>query len=121
MNEPQNLGQKGENHAAAFLEGKGYKIRHRNWRTGKMEVDIIAENNEYVVFVEVKTRTGDFLVNPQDTVSREKQRFMQFAADNYIKKYDINKEGRFDVVSLIWDGKSFAVDHIEGAFYPTLR
>jgi putative endonuclease len=43
MNEPQNLGQKGEIHAAAFLEEKGYKIRHRNWRTGKLELDIVAK------------------------------------------------------------------------------
>ncbi len=121
MNESQDLGQKGEKHAAALLEEKGYTIRHRNWRTGKLEVDIVAENEEFVVFVEVKTRTEDFLVEPRNAVNREKQRSMMFAAENYIKRYDIGKEGRFDIITLVWNGKTFVADHIEDAFYSTLR
>lgn len=121
MSDLLSLGQKGENFAATFLENKGYKIRHRNWRSGKIEIDIIAETNEFVVFVEVKARSEDPLLAPQEAVTKNKQRSIIFAADTYIQRYDINKESRFDVISLIWNGKTFEADHIENAFYPTLR
>jgi len=56
-----DLGKKGEDLAADYLRKKGYRILKRNWRSGRNEVDIIADNNEYIVFVEVKTRSGIFL------------------------------------------------------------
>ena len=56
MAESHDLGRHGEDKAAAHLEKAGYKILKRNWKAGKLEVDIIAENKDYTVFVEVKTR-----------------------------------------------------------------
>ncbi len=121
MSESHSLGQKGEAAAAGFLEGKGYKIRHRNWKSGKNELDIVAENKDFVVFVEVKTRTDDFLLEPSAAVTREKQKSMMFAADGYIKRFSIDKESRFDIVSVVSKDGKFEIDHLEGAFYPTLR
>jgi putative endonuclease len=121
MSESQSLGQKGEAAASGFLEEKGYKIRHRNWKSGKHELDIIAENKDFVVFVEVKTRTEDFLLEPSAAVTREKQRSMIYAADGYIRRFSISKESRFDIISVISKEGKFEIDHIEGAFYPTLR
>jgi len=122
MSESSTLGLKGENRAATYLQEHGYKIRHRNWKSGKLELDIIAENNDYVVFAEVKTRTEGFLEPPQDAVTREKQSSILFAADMYIKRYDISKESRFDVITVIAKGQTFEIEqHIEDAFYPTLR
>jgi putative endonuclease len=122
MSESQSLGQKGENIAAAYLQKEGYKIRHRNWMSGKKELDIVAENKDYVVFIEVKTRTEGYLVEPEKAIVREKRQSMIYAADTYIQRYDINKESRFDVITVVAKGQTLEIDqHIESAFYPTLR
>jgi putative endonuclease len=122
MSESQTLGQTGEDRAVLYLKESGYKIRHRNWRSGKKELDIVAENKDFVVFVEVKTRTGGFVEKLSEAVSREKQRLMIFSADAYIQKYDITKESRFDIITVIAKGQTFEIEqHIEDAFYPTLR
>jgi len=122
MSDSSALGLQGESLAAAHLQEKGYKIRHRNWTTGKLEVDIIAENNDYVVFAEVKTRTEGYFGNISDLVPTDKQKLLVHAADSYIRIYDINKESRFDVIIIVASGQSIEIkEHIEDAFYPTLR
>jgi putative endonuclease len=121
MAESHKLGQKGEDLAVEHLKKAGYKILHRNWKAGKLEIDIVAENKDYIVFAEVKTRSEDFLENPQAAVNREKQRSMILAADNFIRWNNIDKESRFDVITIIKKDNSHNIDHIEGAFYPTLR
>jgi putative endonuclease len=121
MAESHNLGQKGEDLAADHLKKAGFKILFRNWKWGKHEVDIIAESKDCIVFAEVKTRTDDFQMHPLTAVTREKQRSIIYAADGFLQKNNINKEGRFDVITVIKNGDSFRIDHIEGAFYPTLR
>ena len=121
MAESHLLGQKGEELAVGFLKDKGYKILFRNWTWGKHEVDIIAENSDFIVFAEVKTRSGDYYLPPSSAVNSQKQKSIIFAADGYIRKYNVNKEARFDVITVINIGESFDIDHIEGAFYPTLR
>jgi len=122
MSDSSALGLQGESLAAAHLQEKGYKIRHRNWTTGKLEVDIIAENNDYVVFAEVKTRTEGYYGNISDLVPTDKQKLLVRAADSYIRIYDINKESRFDLIIIVASGQSIEIkEHIEDAFYPTLR
>lgn len=122
MSESSSLGRKGEDLAASFLAGKGYQIRNRNWKAGKLEVDIIAETSEFIVFIEVKTRSEGFLESPQDAVTREKQRSLVLAADTYIRWFDISKQVRFDVITVIAGGQTLTIEkHIEDAFYPTLR
>jgi putative endonuclease len=121
MAESHTLGQQGENIAAHYLIKAGYKIRHRNWRSGKKEIDIVAENKDFIVFVEVKTRTEDYQVHPRNAITSEKQRSIIYAAEGYLKRFNINKESRFDIITIISDGNSSQVEHIEDAFYPTLR
>ena len=121
MADSHNLGQEGEELAREHLAKKGYRILHRNWKSGKREVDIIAENKDFIVFVEVKTRTDDFHMHPRHAVTSEKQKSIIFAAEAYISRYNIDKESRFDIISIISDGKSVEIEHIEDAFYPTLR
>lgn len=121
MAESHKLGQKGEDLAAEHLKKAGYRILHRNWKAGKLEIDIIAENKDFIVFAEVKTRSDDYLENPQSAVNREKQRSMILAADNYIRWNNIDKESRFDIITVVVKDETFTIDHIEAAFYPTLR
>jgi putative endonuclease len=121
MAESHDLGRKGEEAAVAHLKKAGYRILRRNWRSGRIEIDIIAENRDFIVFAEVKTRSEDFREDPKSAVTREKQRSIIFAADNYIKWNSVDKESRFDVITVIMKDDVPEIDHIEGAFYPTLR
>lgn len=121
MSYPCKLGSAGEDTAAPYLEKKGYKIRHRNWKWGQKEIDIVAENKDYIVFVEVKTRREDFYLHPRDAVTNKKQKMIILAADNYVRIYNIEKECRFDIITVITDGKNQIIEHIENAYYPTLR
>ena len=121
MAESHDLGKMGEDLAAGYLKKAGYRIVKRNWTTGKNEIDIIAENKDYIVFVEVKTRTEELLLPVGEIVNREKQRSMIFCADSYIKWNNVSKECRFDVIVIIVLDGAQKIDHIEDAFYPTLR
>jgi putative endonuclease len=121
MAESHNLGKKGEDLAVKYLKDAGFSILARNWSWGRHEIDIIAEKGDTVVFAEVKTRTEDFIMPPVTAVNRDKQRSMISAADGYIRKYNIDKESRFDVITVIKKDTEYEIDHIEDAFYPTLR
>ncbi len=115
-----SLGRRGEELAASYLMQNGYTIRDRNWRSGKTEIDIIAENNGFIVFVEVKTRSVDYQVHPAEAVNVPKQRTIINAASNYINRTGLAKEARFDIITIIISRAGREVDHIENAFYPTI-
>jgi putative endonuclease len=121
MADSHDLGIKGEEEAKRYLLNKGYEILQMNWKSGRREIDIIAQNEDFIVFVEVKTRTDDFQMHPRHAVTSEKQKSIIYAAQNYLERYKIDKESRFDIVSIISKGKSVDIEHIEDAFYPTLR
>ncbi|MEZ5019827.1 MAG: YraN family protein [Bacteroidales bacterium] len=120
MSRSASLGKLGEDLAAGWLQQHGYTILQRNWKSGRTEIDIIAENDRYIVFAEVKTRSADFLVDPAAAVNVAKQRTIVFAASNYIKGRNLGKEARFDIISVLTDGAKHMIDHIENAFYPTM-
>lgn len=120
MSDRKGLGPMGEDIAAALLAGKGYTIRHRNWRSGRTEIDIIAENSSFIIFAEVKTRSADYSVPPAEAVNVPKQRTIICAASNYIDTYGIAKEARFDIITVIISESGHETDHVEGAYYPTM-
>mgnify|MGYP001260570064 FL=1 len=120
MSDNASLGARGEELATRHLISKGYTIRDRNWRSGRTEIDIIAENSEFIVFVEVKARSGDYLVHPADAVNVPKQRRIIAAASNYLKRYYLEKEARFDIITVIFKGSNLEIDYIENAYYPTM-
>jgi len=120
MSDKSSLGARGEELAVYHLTGKGYSIRERNWRSGRTEIDIIAENDKFVVFVEVKARSADYSVHPAEAVNVPKQRTIIYAASNYIKQYYLEKEARFDIITVIFGDQEPKVDHIENAYYPTM-
>ena len=121
MAESHILGNKGEDIATDYLKKSGYKILLRNWKWGKHEIDIIAEKDDMIVFVEVKTRTDTPLEHPRSAITVEKQKSMIYAADGYIQKFKIDKESRFDVLFIIMKGEQPQFELIDNAFYPTLR
>ena len=121
MSDPKELGQQGESIASSLLEEKGYKILSRNWKIGANEIDIIAETDNFIIFVEVKTRSENYLEHPRTAVAASKQKTIIRAANQYIHKYNIDKESRFDIITIIKNNDEFEIAHIENAFYPTLR
>ncbi len=116
MAEHNDLGKKGEDAAEHYLRKQGYHIVERNWTFDKYEIDIIAEDEEFIIFVEVKTRSSSIWGNPEDAVSKGKIKRIVAAADFYLKENDIDRPARFDVIAAIWDGKSFEIEHIDDAF-----
>jgi putative endonuclease len=114
-------GNIGEEKAVHHLRELGFSILHRNWRYIKYEIDIICENEEWIVFVEVKTRSTKEYGNPEEFVSRKQQRQIIEAAHQYLIDNEIEKEARFDVFSLIlYPDNTIELEHIPHAFTPTI-
>lgn len=120
MAEHNELGKSGEDHACDYLISKGFNILEKNWRHMRDEVDLIATNKEYLVIIEVKTRSTLYYGEPQIFVTKKKQAFMIRAANAYILAHDIHLETRFDIISVVISGERVSIKHIEDAFYPTL-
>ncbi len=120
MSESHSLGKNGERLAIKYLRQNGYRVLEKNWATGRKEIDIIAEDDEFIIFIEVKTRMADFQLHPRDAVSVPKQRNIIYAAQTYIQRNEIDKEARFDIITVVVDGAKHELEHIRDAFYPTL-
>jgi putative endonuclease len=115
-----DLGKAGELLAKAHLEKAGYEILDENWTHGKAEVDLIAYKDRVIIFTEVKTRSSNFLGEPEDFVDARKQRMLVQAADEYIYLMNHQGEVRFDIISILFDKqKNHTLKHIEDAFWPS--
>ncbi len=118
MAEHNELGKRGEAAAAAFLAGKGYAIRHRNWRSDGGELDIVAEYGGELVVVEVKTRRGRWFGNPEEAVTGRKIRRIVRATDRYVKRHGVDLPVRFDIIAVVGREPPFHIEHWEKAFLP---
>ncbi|MBJ6368235.1 YraN family protein [Snuella sedimenti] len=117
MAQHNELGKKGEQLAEDFLLKKGYAIKERNYRFDKAEVDIIAQINEILAIVEVKTRSTIDFGNPQDFVKPKQIQRLVKAVDAYVIKNNLNVDVRFDIIAIIKNGNGFTIEHLENAFY----
>ena len=117
MAEHNELGKIGEKLAVEYLQKKDYEILETNWTFQKAEIDIIAQKDNTLVIVEVKTRTSTDFGLPQDFVNPSKIQLLVKAANEYIILNDLDVEIRFDIIAIIKDGKGFNVEHLEDAFY----
>jgi putative endonuclease len=116
----QKTGKNGEQEAVKFLQKKGLTIMEINWRTGKLEIDIIAKDKEELVIVEVKTRGTNAFGEPEVFVNKRKQNHLIKAANAYIQSVDFNGETRFDVVAITGKNSELMVKHIPNAFAPSI-
>jgi putative endonuclease len=120
----QSVGMDGEDLAAAYLEGLGYRVMERNYRFERAEVDLICfeptpdNAGGQLVFVEVKTRTGTGYGRPEEAITHEKQRNMLRAAEAFLHERRLDGSPcRFDVVAIILKGEGREIQHFRDAFW----
>lgn len=114
------FGKAGEKAAVDFLKKKGYRILKKNFRTAVGEIDIVAEHERTVVFIEVKTRSTDEYGHPFDAVTSAKQKKIAQTAESFISRYKVeNRDLRFDVVAVTGvpgEPDSLKVELLQDAF-----
>ena len=116
MAKHNKMGKEGEQIAVNYLKDLDYAIVETNWRFQKAEVDIIAKEDNFLVFVEVKCRSTDIFGEPQTFVSEKKQALFKSAAEGYLEQKDLDYEIRFDVISVILSVQKAKIEHFKDAF-----
>lgn len=116
MAEHNDLGKQGELLAIEYLIEKGYSIVEKNYRFRKAEIDIIAQKDNVLLVVEVKTRTSVNYGNPQDFVNPKKIKLLVSGIDNYVVENDLDVEIRFDIIAIIKNKNVFQIEHLKDAF-----
>ncbi len=114
----KQLGTAGEDLASAFLEQNGFRILERNHRTRHGEIDIIAINEEYLVFCEVKTRKGNSQFHPSLSVTPAKTQRIRKLASVFLGRHGYTRhQPRFDVISIQFlPQRKPLIEHIANAF-----
>lgn len=114
------LGKWGEAQAAEYLKKKKYKIIAANFRSPYGEIDLVAENREFLVFVEVKLRKNCDFGKPHEFVTKSKQKKLNLTARCWLGRYPTKKTARFDIIEIIAPegiSDNFSINHMENAFY----
>lgn len=111
------LGRRGEDVAAEFLRARHYRIVARNYRCRAGEIDLIAEDGGTLVFVEVRSRTGDRCGTPLESVDPRKQARVARVARHFLAGSGLaERDARFDVIGVRFDADPPGVEHVAGAF-----
>lgn len=127
MAQHNDLGKLGEELAVEFLQKNGYEIVEKNWTFQKAEIDIIAQKENTLAVIEVKTRSSLDFGLPQDFVKPKKIQLLVKAINEYVISKDLDLDVRFDIIAITAsnttslqiqkDGKSFEIEHLIDAFY----
>ncbi len=120
MAQHNDLGKWGESAVADYLAERGYAIVERNWRLGKIEIDIIASKGTDIVFVEVKTRREPS-ANPFEAMTRQKEQMLLRGANAYMQSRNSALTPRIDVAAVEGDEHNYRIEYAEDAVRPTLR
>jgi putative endonuclease len=114
----KELGDRGEDLAARFLQSAGWSILLRNFRMGRKEIDLVVRRGEIVAFVEVKTRAGAGFGHPLEAITWKKRREIQQVATAWIDRFGGAKDiYRFDAVGIRFEtGKPPSIEHVEDAW-----
>jgi putative endonuclease len=116
----KSIGYKGEDLALNFLKNKGYYLLYKNFTIPGGEIDLIMKKNEKYVFVEVKTRRNNFFGNPEDSITKNKLKFLKRSIEKYFLKINAsiyNVDFRLDLLTVVInkEGK-IIINHYKNAF-----
>lgn len=114
MRDKINIGSAGEQLAAEFLVKRGFSVEHRNYRHNRGEIDLIVTRGDWLIFVEVKTRTTTDFGEPEEFVTPRQRLKILRAAENYIFQTNWQGHVRFDIVA-IKPGHPPEIVHLEDA------
>ena len=115
-----DIGNIGEDYVCSYLIKQGYEIVERNYRIRGGEIDIIAVNNDYIAFVEVKSRKPNSMVGGFNAIDKRKKTLIVKTACNFCYKYPNKLQPRFDIAEVIIScGRVLSIDYIENAFDTT--
>lgn len=117
MAEHNEIGKQGEEVAVDYLLKNGYEVLETNYQARKAEIDIIARKGDWLIVVEVKTRTSVDYGNPEDFVDKKKIKLLVKAIDEYVLETDLDLEIRFDIIAVVKKDNQFTIEHLEDAFY----
>ena len=115
MKTTRNIGQEGEDTATNYLVEKGYTILIRNFRTNFGEIDIIAQHNEYIVFIEVKYRSSLDYGSPYEAVNKHKLYKLRRMVDYYYSINNTTLSPKIEVISITKEDNS--IRHITGIIF----
>lgn len=121
MAQHNEWGKQAETIVAEHLIRQGYVVRERNWSPmhGHVEIDIITQKENTLIFVEVKARnSSDY--DPADAVDDKKICRLVRAAESYLRQQEYDFEYRFDIITVVGSAEEYTLDHIEDAFLPPL-
>ena len=99
-----------------FLQRDGFTILERNWRFQKKEVDIIAQKDEFLIFIDVKTRRSKKLGKPSASKDEKKITVYKDAAEKYLEQCTSDFDVRFDIVNIIIGKDENEIEHITDVF-----
>ena len=113
----RGLGRRGEDLAARHLADKGYEIVARNWRCETGELDLVVRDSEELAFVEVRTRRGNSLGSPEESITAAKQARLIVLGETYVQATEWYGDWRIDVVAIEMDRRErlLRIDHYENA------
>lgn len=109
MESTKKIGDRGESRAEDYLKSLGYKILSRNYRTRFGELDIICQDEETLVFVEVKLKATDYFGSPGEMITKRKKGHLLASAKFYLLEKNYQGPWRFDAVLLAGKG----LEHLE--------
>lgn len=119
-NEAADWGRLGEEITCQYIASQGFAVTERNWRLGnRLEVDLISEQNDEMVFIEVKTRNGKFN-SAEDAIDIKKMRQLVKAANAYLNRQQRDYSARFDVALIEGSPQDYEFTYIKDAFIPPL-
>lgn len=119
MAQHNETGKKGEAIARDYLENNGYEILAQNWHYDRIELDLIAKDQEELVFVEVKTRSSSAFGYPEEFVDEAKEANLLEAAEAFIETYEYEGELRFDIIAIVMGSKGHnEIQHFRDAISP---
>lgn len=120
MKTPKQItGNIGEDLAKRFLISKGFQIVCQNYRYGRNEIDLVCLDDDFLVFVEVKTRKNNDFGYPEEFVTLSKQRAIARVAKAFLQKNPSQAKIRFDIVAITKTSPKWSIHYVPDAFYPS--